>query len=63
MTDPTNAARQARHRKARALGFESIPGGYLPPERARQVWEWLDEANAAVQSLPPATPPAPRSRS
>jgi hypothetical protein len=43
--DPTNAARQARHRKARALGYESIPAGYLPPRRARKVREWLLEAD------------------
>lgn len=50
-TDPTNAARQARHRKARALGFESVPAGYLPPERAALVREWLAEADREI-SIP-----------
>lgn len=43
MTDPTNAARQARHRKARALGYEHV-SGYLPPKRAAKVRQWLAEA-------------------
>jgi hypothetical protein len=43
MVDPTNAARQARHRKARALGYEHV-AGYLPPKRAAKVRLWLDEA-------------------
>lgn len=52
MTDPTNAARQARHRKARALGYVSIPAGYLPHRRALKVFKWLDEA--AEQIAPEA---------
>jgi hypothetical protein len=42
-TDPTNAARQARYRKARALGYEHV-AGYLPPKRAARVRAWLAEA-------------------
>jgi hypothetical protein len=53
VTDPTNAARQARHRKARALGYVSIPAGYLPQRRALKVFQWLDEA--AEQIAPEAT--------
>lgn len=52
MIDPTNAARQARFRKARALGFEYV-SGYLPPKRAAKVRQWLTEAEqSATQSGP-----------
>ena len=53
-TDPTNAARQARHRKARALGYEHV-AGYLPPKRAAKVREWLAEAESEG-AKPPARP-------
>jgi hypothetical protein len=43
MTDPTNAARQARFRKARSLGLEYV-SGYLPPESAEMVRGWIAEA-------------------
>ena len=49
LTDHTNAARQARHRKARALGYVSIPAGYLPQRRALKVFQWLDEAAEELQ--------------
>jgi predicted GIY-YIG superfamily endonuclease len=59
--DPNNAARVARHRKARALGYEHV-AGYLPPKRAAKVRQWLVEAKieatdwteiaAAVQARP-----------
>jgi hypothetical protein len=43
LTDPTNAIRQARFRKARALGLEYV-SGYLPPDRAGTVRGWITEA-------------------
>lgn len=60
--DPTNAARQARFRKARALGYEGVPAGYLPPERAEIVRQWLSEAEDAMREEATAPDKRPRRR-
>jgi anti-sigma factor RsiW len=54
--DPTNAARQARLRKMRAEGLEYV-SGWLPPERAAEVRQWLDEAKAEPTPAQPQHKP------
>lgn len=48
MSDPTNAARQARLRKMRAAGFEHVEG-WLPPKRAAKVRQWIEDAAAEIE--------------
>jgi hypothetical protein len=46
--DPTNAARQARFRKMRALGYEHV-SGWLPPKLAAKFWRMMAETDAAAE--------------
>lgn len=49
MTDPTNAARQARFRRMRASGLQYV-SGYLPPKRAMLVHIWMSEAERSAEA-------------
>jgi hypothetical protein len=46
--DPTNAARQARFRKMRALGYEHV-SGWLAPKQAAKFWRMMAETDAAAE--------------